>query len=194
LELHQGLPQPGNNNPHHLIALQNRAQGYLLVGQPLQAAHDYQVVIQNSQRPGPELYGATVSAYIAAGSEYFPQAMDVVREGLARIPREISLTGMGTDISLARSNFNSAQALIDTLPEPVLGLLQWKIRSALLDCLAGRRELALQGFTAAAEDPSLARKTAALLPEQWLRKLAADPTPENCQLAALTLALGATRP
>ena len=193
LEVEAGQPEMGvvyldrflDTNPGHLIALQNRAQGYLSLGQPLLAAQDYQVVIQKSGKPGPSLYGANASALIAAGANYFPQSMRVVREGLLRFPGEVSLSGMGTDISLAVVDTDSAQDLINSLPGSILGLLQWQTRVALLDCEAGRGNQALQWFTRAIENPPQTRNISSYLSEEWLRKLVAEPTPENCQAAAL---------
>ncbi len=201
LEVEAGEPQKGialldkfvRHNPQHVIALQNRAQGLLLLGQPLPAAHDYLLVVQHSKTPGPELYRACASAYMAAGKAYYEQAMDVVREGLNKVPGEISLTGLGVDISLARSDLNSAQTLIGNLPGPVLGLQQWQVRTSMLDCLAGRKELAAKGFTDVIEDRSEARETRFLISEEWLEKLAADPTPEICR-AAQEYAVGVEPP
>ena len=196
LEVEAGEPQKGialldeflKHKPQHVIALQNRAQGYLLLSQPLPAANDYRAVIQHSKTPGPELYRACASAYLAAGETYYEQAMDIVRQGLMRIPGEISLTGLGTDISLARADLDTAQTLIDSLPGPVMGLSQWKVRGALLDCLSGQNESAAKGFIGVINDTSQARKTATLISPEWLQKLATKPTPENC-LAAQQYAL-----
>jgi len=145
LELESGYPEIGIQyldhfllaNPDHAIALQNRAQAHLLLHQPLLAAQDYQRVIQVSEKPAPSLYSSNALVLVAAGPEYFSQAMDVVWTGLERFPGEVSLTGLGTDISLAVADTGTAQNLINTLPAAILGLPQWKARVALLNCDAG---------------------------------------------------------
>jgi len=142
LEVESGHPEIGLRhldqfllaNPDHAIALQNRAKAHLLLHQPLLAAQDYQRVIRVSAKPAPSLYSSNALALVAAGPEYFSQAMGVVRVGLKRFPGEVSLTGLGTDISLAVADTGTAQNLINTLPTSILGLPQWKARLALLNC------------------------------------------------------------
>jgi len=142
LEVESGQPEIGVSyldrfllvNPDHGIALQNRAQAHLLMHQPLLAAQDYQRVIKISERPSPSLYTANALALVEAGTEYFSKAMEVVSSGLERFPGEIRLTGLGTDISLAVADTNTAMSLMNTLPSPVLGLQLWQRRLVLLDC------------------------------------------------------------
>jgi hypothetical protein len=105
----------------------------LLLNQPLLAAQDYQRVILVSDKPAPSLYSDGARALVEAGSEYFPQAMGLVKQGLMRFPGEVTLTGLGTDISLAMSDVETAQELIDTLPAAILRLPQWQARVALLN-------------------------------------------------------------
>jgi len=174
-------------NPDHAIALQNRAQAYLLTGRPLFAAKDYQAVISVSERPGPALFGACASAYIEAGNDHFSQAMEVIRSGLVRYPDEVLLTGLGTDIALARSETGTAQELIDSLPAPVLGLAQWQLRVSLLECQAGHGDGASNWFAEAVDHPAQERVTAGRLPEHWLQTLAETPSAENCARAALAM-------
>lgn len=126
---------PDRSSSGYLIALQNRAQAHLLLDQPLLAAKDYQEVIRASDKPTPTLYSSGALALVEAGTEHFPDAMGLVQQGLSRFPGEVTLTGIGTDISLAMADIDTARGLIDTLPEPILGLPKWKARVALLDCL-----------------------------------------------------------
>lgn len=141
LEVESGQPETGivyldqflQVNPDHGIALQNRAQAHLLLHQPLLAAEDYQRVILISDKPAPSLYSDGARALVAAGSEYFQPAMDLIKQGLMRFPGEVTLTGLGTDIALARSDVETAQELMDTLPAAILRLPQWQARVALLD-------------------------------------------------------------
>ncbi len=181
------LDQFLEKHPDHAIALQNRAKGYLLTGQPLLAAQDYHAVIQVSQKPGPSLYGAGARAFIKAGSEYYPQAQAMIELGLDRFPGEVMLTGLATDIALAQADIDTAKALIHSLPEPILGLNQWQARLALLDCQAGREAQASQWFAAAAQKHGQTRGTTGHLSETWLQSLARQPGAQNCTRAALAV-------
>jgi tetratricopeptide (TPR) repeat protein len=171
-------------NPGHGIALQNRAQAFMLLDQPLMAARDLQTVINGEETPGPALYSANALALIKAGSEYYPQAMDVVRDGLVRFHSEMLLTGIATDISLARLDIGSAQDLISKLPGPLLNLPQWQFRRALLDCVSGRRQDALNSFIQLSQDPSKSPNKIVLLQQHWFPVLVEQPGVENCQTAA----------
>lgn len=172
-------------NPGHQIALQNRAQGYLLLNQPLLAAQDFNTVIEVSDKPTPSLFSAHALALVAAGEDHFRAAMDVVKLGLKRFPSEISLTGIGTDVSLAQSDTDTARILIDQLPPSIQKLPQWQTRKALLDCQTGNDVRAMQWFSAPAAVSSKTNHTHILFNEEWLDRLASDPTPSNCQAAAL---------
>ncbi len=117
LEVQSGHPSEGVRyldrflltNPLQPIALQNRAQGYLLLDQPVLAAKDLQVVIRESDKPAPSIYSACALAFVEAGPGYFPAAMDVVLKGLLIFPTEIMLTGIATDLSLAQSDTETAR-------------------------------------------------------------------------------------
>lgn len=174
-------------NPDNAIALQNRAQGRLLLGQPLLAAKDFAKVIETSDKPAPSLFSANAFALIEAGSEHFSSAMEVVQSGLARFPSEINLTGIGVDLSLAQSETDRAAELMGQLPVAIQKLPQWKTRKALLDCLTGHGEKATSWFSSAGTNLSQVRQRPGLLDEQWLTRLGADPSPENCQAAALEI-------
>jgi len=158
LEVESGRPESGisyldrylDANPGQVIALQNRARAHLMLGQPLLAAQDFQTVIQVSDKPAPSLYSSNAQALVVAGRDYYPQAMTVVRAGLEKFPAEIMLTGIGTDISLARADTVAAAELINSLPDPILQLQQWQLRKALLVCETGNKEPALSNCQAKA--------------------------------------------
>jgi len=195
LEIESGRPDNGvqylnrflRSNPGHAIALQNRAQGYLLLKQPLLAAQDFEAVIQASDRPAPALFSANALALVEAGTEHFSKALLVVQNGLAQFPSEIRLSAIGVDISLSRSDTDTAAGLIGQLPVPVQKLPQWQTRRALLDCQAGNEARAALWFTGASEDAPGLRHSPPLLGRKWLALLAAEPISENCQEAALEI-------
>jgi methionine-rich copper-binding protein CopC len=195
LEVQAGQPVEGvryldrflSANPGHLIALQNRAQGYLLLNQPLLAANDYQTVILASARPAPSLYRANALALIRAGAEHFSTAMEVVLEGLSDFPAEVTLTAIATDLSLARSDTVTAKRLMSRLPAPVLNLPQWQTRNALLECQSGYTTKAAAWFSSAVDPSNGPGQPPGLLSVEWLARLAAEPDPENCQAAVIDI-------
>ena len=168
-------------NPQQAIALQNRAQGYLQLELPLLAARDFQTVIRVSDNPAPSLFSATALAFVAAGSDYFPDAMTVTNQGLSKFPGEIVLTGIATDLSLAQADTDTASKLVRQLPASIQNLPQWQTRIALLDCQTGD----MSGVTSALTASPVSRNSPDLLSEEWLTRLANKPSTENCQAAAL---------
>jgi tetratricopeptide (TPR) repeat protein len=195
LEVQAGQPVAGvrylerflNANPNHLIALQNRAQGYLMLNQPLLAANDFQSVILASERPTPSLYRANTLALIRAGDEHYSAAMKVVLQGLSNFPAEVTLTAMATDLSLAQSDTVTAKQLMSRLPAPIHNLPQWQTRNALLECQSGYPTMAAFWFSSAVEKFNEPGKPPSLLSGEWLARLAAKPDPENCQGAAIDI-------
>lgn len=195
LDIESGRPDEGvqyldrflHTNPHHALALQNRAQGYLLLKQPLLAAQDFEAVIQASDRPAPSLLSANALAFAKAGVDHFATAMFVVQAGLMQFPAEVRLTGIGVDLSLARSDTDTASKLIGQLPAPVLDLPQWQTRQALLDCQVGHGARARLWFTTALGVSPESRHTPPLLTGKWLALLVDETSAVNCQAAALEI-------
>lgn len=175
------------SNPGQVIALQNRAQGYLLLNQPLLAAQDFQAVIRASGKPAPSLYSACALAFVAAGTNYFSTAMDVVQKGLLLFPGEITLSGLAMDLSLARADTDAASGLAEQLPASIQKLPQWQTRIALLDCQTGHQAGAARWFGDASKISPASRNATGLLSEEWLARLAREPSTENCQAAALEI-------
>ena len=194
MEVEAGRPQEGVklldrfllSQPQQVIALQNRAQGYLLLEQPLLAARDFQMVIQVSDNPAPALFSANALALVAAGSDYFPDAMKVVSKGLSQFPGEMALTEIATDLSLAQADTDTASKLVKQLPAAIQKLPQWQIRIALLDCQLGD----VSGLSGALNALTARQNSADLLAEEWLRRLANEPDAENCQAAAVMILTG----
>lgn len=195
LDVESGRPGAGisyldrflKTNPGHTIALQNRAQAYLLQQQPVLAAEDFATVIQLSERPAPSLYSANALALVMAGSDYYSAAMAVVKNGLRLFPGEIMLTGIATDLSLAQSDTQTATKLINQLPASIQKLMQWQTRKALLDCQAGHQEQAALWFVSAGKITSKSHHSPHVLSEKWLARLASDPNPKDCQAAAVEI-------
>jgi predicted Zn-dependent protease len=171
-------------NPGHSIALQNRAQGYLLLTRPKLAAQDYLTVIRLNDKPSPALYNAAAKALVKAGANHYPEAMHVIRQGLQQFPAEISLSGIGTDISLARGDSKTASSLIDQIPAPVQKLYQWQLRLALLNCQLGQNTGAGLWFSNESRTQSSTGNRETILTGATLTMLATEPGLDNCREAA----------
>ena len=190
-----GDPQQGldllnkflNTHAEHSIALQNRAQAYLLLHRPLEAARDYGKVIRVSPRPTPVLYSARALALVQAGSDQYTHAMTTVVEGLNKFPQEITLTGIGVDISLAESDTQMVDKMFAQLPGPIRQLYQWQTRQALLECQKGSIAEARQWFSMAATNQSRYRSLPGTLTRDQLSHLASAPTVELCQQVSLQM-------
>jgi len=172
--------------PHQAIALQNRAQGYLQLELPLLAARDLQTVIRVSDNPAPALYSASALAFVAAGPDYFPDAMIVSNQGLSIFPGEIVLTGIATDLSLAQADTDTASQLIGQLPDSIQNLPQWQTRILLLDCQSG----GAPDVSSALKASPASRSSSGLLSEESLTRLTGEPSAEDCQAAALAILTG----
>lgn len=193
LEVESGQPESGvrlldrflKTNPAHVIALQNRAQAHLLLGQPLLAAQDFGTVIRVADRPSPTLYNSHALALVLAGADHITDAMNVVQAGLDKFPADVTLAGIGTDISLALADTEMAARLIQGVSDPVLKLQQWQARIALLDCETGFQDRAAAWFTGARDSSPEPGYAAPLLTKPQLFILADKPTVANCRQAAL---------
>jgi hypothetical protein len=120
---------------------------------------------------------------VAAGADYFPDAMTVTNQGLSKFPGEIVLTSIATDLSLAQADIETASRLIGQLPASIQNLPQWQTRIVLLDCQSGKTS----GVITVMKATPMSRKSAELLSEEWLTRLANEPSAENCQAAALSI-------
>ncbi len=174
-------------NPNHAIALQNRAQGHLALGQPLLAARDFARIIETSAKPAPSLFSANALALVKAGPEHFSAASEVVDDGLNRFPAEISLTETGVDLSLAQAKTTRAEDLIDRLPATIQTLPQWQMRRALLDCLTGHEETAALWFGSSDATSANARQRRDLLEQEWIDRLSVNASPEKCQQVSIEI-------
>ena len=124
--------QPGNASAWKL-----RGNAQLMLQQPLKAAQNYGQAIKYSNPPTPTLFMQQARALQAAGPEHANEALQVIDQGLARFPREISLLGLGMDVSLELGAFQEARAYFNVVPEPIQQLPQWQARRAALENESG---------------------------------------------------------
>lgn len=120
--------------PGHAKAWKLRGEANLSLGVPEQAADYFKKAIELSTSPSPDLYRLRVMALIAGGEPHWSTAMESVGEGLSRFGLEMTLLGLGTDISLASGQTKRANELIGRLPKKLLNLPQWTARNQLLTC------------------------------------------------------------
>jgi tetratricopeptide (TPR) repeat protein len=137
----------GQNN-HHSGAYRTRAEAYWNLQQALPAAQDYQLAINNSERPSPSLYRSLTLSLVAAGAEHADDAIAAVNDGLNHFAGEISLLGLGADLSLSQKNSPQAQSYLEEVPSRLTALPQWQFRQALLVCVKGDAEVASERFSA----------------------------------------------
>jgi tetratricopeptide (TPR) repeat protein len=124
-------------NPHSTSALLARAKSLAGMGRNVEAARDYEAVIGITARPSPELYGFLVRSLIRAGEPKYDQASDAAARGLAAFPGDPSLLGYRVDLALYQQDLPAAERAMDSLPEAVRALPQWRFRSAIAACLDG---------------------------------------------------------
>ena len=171
----------------HAGAYRARAIARQDLNQDLLAAADYQAAIDNSEQPTPSLYRSLVMSLVAIGIDQIEVALIAVDDGLNRFPREVSLLGLGVDLSLAQADAQQASKYMSEIP-PLLGnLLQWQFRKAVLICIQGDKETAANSFSAILSDTkNSARQRAGTwhLPVDIVTELAKNPNKKDCAQAA----------
>lgn len=162
------------------IARQNLHQGLLAVG-------DFQAAIDNSERPPPSLYRSLVMSFVATGFDQVEFALVAVNEGLERFPREVSLLGLGVDLSLAQADSQQALKYMSEIPPRLDDLIQWQFRKAVLICIQGDKEAAARSFSAILMDAQISGRQRAgtwRLPVDIVVELAENPNVKDCSQAA----------
>ena len=175
------------NTPNHSGAHQVRAIAREHLDQPLKAADDYRAAVNSSERPSPSLYRSLVLSYISAGIGYTDSAISAVDEGLGLFPFEVSLLGLGADLSLSRSDVQAAAEYMAGVQPGLLKLPQWRFRLALRSCTGGETGAAASQFAAllAAAPEDGTKRTGTWQPSRgMLASLATNPAAEACSKAA----------
>jgi tetratricopeptide (TPR) repeat protein len=134
-------------DPNHGGAYRVRAEARWNLQQPLLAALDYQLAVNNSERPSPSLYRSLVLSLVAAGADHTDEAIAVVDDGLNRFAGEISLLGLGADLSLSQKKPGLAQFYLRKIPSRLNALPQWQFRQAILVCVKGDEDKAAERFS-----------------------------------------------
>jgi predicted Zn-dependent protease len=122
-------------HPEHAGAWVLRGEARMKLNRPLPAAGDFGQAINHSKNPSPELYIFQALALVDSGSDHWDEARQIVDGALTQFPGEVSLLGLGTDITLAQNRPGEARRYINTLPEALTRLPQWQRRAASSQCL-----------------------------------------------------------
>jgi len=172
--------------PDHAGAYQARAVTRLDLNQKLLAADDFRAAVDKSEQPSPSLYRSLVLSLVAAGFDHSEAAITVVNDGLDRFPREVSLLGLGVDLSLAQSDSQQALKYINEIPPRLYALPQWQFRKAALICIQGDEKTAAESFSAILSDTQTNDRQRAgtwLLPRDIVAELATNASVEDCSQA-----------
>lgn len=121
-------------HPEHAAAWVLHGRAELGSGAKGRAADDFTRAIQLSEKPSPEILRLQILALVADGET--DRALAAVDAGLERLPDEVNLVGLGTDISLAAGQQGRAERYLSRLPPPLLQLEQWARRAEQAACLA----------------------------------------------------------
>lgn len=183
------------SSPDHSGAYRMRAVARGNLHQPLLAAADYQSAINHSKRPSPSLFRALVLSYVKGGTEYADAALSATDEGLSRFPNEVSLLGLGVDLSLSQSDLKAISKYLADVPPGLMNLPQWQFRDALLTCVEGRSDAATALFSnillnSAQNDSE--RAGTWILPTEQVTHLAIQVSPGECSEVAWDMLLGQT--
>jgi len=164
-----------------------RAEARWLFKQPLLAARDYQLAIDNSERPSPSLYRSLVLSLVAAGVEHTDEAIKAVDDGLDRFKGEITLLGLGVDLSLSQKDVRQAQRYWKRVPARLTALSQWQFRQAILYCIEGDQKVAGERFSimANAKQSNASHRAGTLEPPmEIITGLVANASVDECSSAA----------
>ena len=171
----------------HAGAYQARAIARQDLHQDLLAAGDFQAAVDSSEQPAPSLYRSLVMSLVAIGIDQIEVAITAVNDGLKRFPREVSLLGLGVDLSLAQADSQQALKYLSGIPPRLGDLLQWQFRKAVLVCIQGNKEAAASSFSAILSDTQNSSRQRAgtwRLPVDIVTKLAENPNLKDCSQAA----------
>jgi uncharacterized protein HemY len=176
--------------PDHSSAYHERARARWKLGRASAAAQDFEAAITTSLAPGPSLYRSLIIAQVASKDSEFASAMISIDAGLEKFPAELSLLGLGTDLSLAVADVQKSLDYLSRVPGKLNELPQWQFRRAAWACIRGDSEIASRGFSNLLPDAQGQKKprvgTWHLSPET-IRKLVDQPLAGTCAAVALEL-------
>jgi len=127
------------NHPDQSKAWALRGKANVRLYQAESAAGYFAQAIQNTQTPSPTLYRSQILSLASSGDSKWDEARMVVDQGLQYFGLEVSLLGLGIDISLAGNQPAMAKQYLDSLPEALRDLPQWGTRIETTNCVASTK-------------------------------------------------------
>ena len=125
-----------NTHPQHSKAWMLRGKTSIQLKHADSAAQYFARAIQTTKTPSPDLYRLQILSMAAVGESKWAEAIEVVDKGLQHFGFEVSLIGLGVDISLAADRSSKAEEYLQTLPAALQSLPQWETRIRSNRCLA----------------------------------------------------------
>lgn len=132
---HEYLSRYVKSQPEHAKAWILLGEASIILNRPVKAAEYFSTAIQASKSPSPDMYRQLILSHIAIGPSNWPAALEAVNAGLQQFGSEVTLLGLGVDISLASNLITQADHYLNKLPEPLFRLPQWATRMNLKNCL-----------------------------------------------------------
>jgi predicted Zn-dependent protease len=127
---------------------QVRGETLVELGQPLAAAEDFTVALDNAVQgtPRPEIYIARARALVSAGPEYLDRALSGLDEGLQTIGWPVTLDLYALELEIKAKRFDDALSRLDRLAANSTRKEPWLMRKGAVLEAAGRNGEATQVF------------------------------------------------
>jgi tetratricopeptide (TPR) repeat protein len=150
-------PQSAKNALDQFLASHtNHVEGHALrarclskLGRRLDAVKDYTRAIDMASEPQPELYLERAQTLSDEGTNYFPEAVKGLEEGMKKMGPLITLQLYAIDLEAKQKNYDAALARLDKVAAASPRKETWLARKGEILQLAGRPEQATDAFQAA---------------------------------------------
>jgi tetratricopeptide (TPR) repeat protein len=135
--------------PDHQEGLVTRARLLTRLDQPLQAAHDYDVVIAGLVHPTPEFYLERAKALVASGPQQAGRALDGLDEGIRRLGPLFTLVDFAIELEVQSARYDAALRRLDQQLGSALAPERLFYRRGTILSLSGRAEEARKSYVQA---------------------------------------------
>jgi tetratricopeptide (TPR) repeat protein len=136
--------------PGEALALVFRGRARMQIGNPRAAASDYTLAIdrmlEDGQRPTPEMYVERSEALEAAGTEYRDEALRGLEQGSELLRRPVTLELEALELELALGRTGAALARLDRLAASAATPAPWHLRRGEVLEREGRLEEARAAY------------------------------------------------
>ena len=131
----------------------NSPRGYLALAKVLtqqerhlNAAQAYELAIENESTPTPDHYLARAHAYIKAGNQYLPRALEGLEDGIALLGPLITFRRLAIEIEIDQGDYQNAIDRINMILDDVDRKESWLVKKAKVLSTIGRTDEAIQHF------------------------------------------------